>query len=807
MIQRNIPQPIQFYDTIAQRDVETCKGQTVDSPIFHPDWTQYFVIERDSDPNADWNLQLYHFEGRVTYGLPGAVVEAITIGGKDYIYHRPFPIPHSLKQGTYCLILADGSHYYASNYFRLSDCTDKMTYISWRDTCARTGMPWANIPEPFEFRVWVDTRLGPSVVSTDETVEDDGEKETVTAIRTTTRRALADVFPDHMLRCFHAMKHHSIVTIVAPQGPTYELVKVGDISASPVARGCKQSISVQFIVDEEWRSACCDEFNTGSSELCLMDDAVEVSVAIRNDGIGGFEASGSTGEKAIVTGPGYAQVRQIGEAPTYAVDGTIYIAEQDLTYFGEDVAYYVEGGITTPVAYLLNPEISITPGVPNTAVIGSQSFVTGRFAAIQYSMDGVSWEQVWAGTESELADGISFLGEVYDGSIWRVRYYNHGCEYGYSPWLYSSEGELDEDFSEGGLNNQVATFKVQADGKIVVGGSFSSYGATAATRYTRLTASGALDTAYNTALGTGFNDTVYVVGLLPTGESLIGGEFTQLNGATANYFACLDVDGAVSGVFDTGSGCNDAIGDIAVLPDGRVVIVGRFTTYRGAACRRIAMIGPDGTLDGSFATGISNGFDGDARRVAIDTDGTILVANGFFDNYAGTPVRHPSGSTIVRINVSGALDSVVAQGTQFNGLIENITPYPGGRLIVTGEFTGYNGTSVGRIARLNSDGSLDTAFTTANGTGFSGPTFRTHVQPDGKIIVGTNVGTTFNGTGVNGMARLNADGTLDTTFNTGSGYGAGPTISIRPGLNGSLIVVGGFTSFDGTTRLRVARFI
>ena len=89
-----------------------------------------------------------------------------------------------------------------------------------------------------------------------------------------------------------------------------------------------------------------------------------------------------------------------------------------------------------------------------------------------------------------------------------------------------------------------------------------------------------------------------------------------------------------------------------------------------------------------------------------------------------------------------------------------------GKIIIAGDFTSYNGTSINRIARLNADGTLDATFNV--GTGASDYVWSSSIQSDGKIIIGDGF-TSYNGTASNYIARLNADGTLDATFNVGTG--------------------------------------
>src|SRR6185369_1741156 len=104
------------------------------------------------------------------------------------------------------------------------------------------------------------------------------------------------------------------------------------------------------------------------------------------------------------------------------------------------------------------------------------------------------------------------------------------------------------------------------------------------------------------------------------------------------------------------------------------------------------------------------------------------------------------------------------------------------------------------IARLNADGSLDNSFNPAAGT--SGVSSFA-LQPDGKVLIG--VGSyVVNGTNRYGVARLNANGSLDSSFNPGTGADVSVhCIAVQP--DGKVIIGGDFTIVNGPNRNRIAR--
>ena len=132
-----------------------------------------------------------------------------------------------------------------------------------------------------------------------------------------------------------------------------------------------------------------------------------------------------------------------------------------------------------------------------------------------------------------------------------------------------------------------------------------------------------------------------------------------------------------------------------------------------------------------------------------------------------------------------------------------------------GFFNNVESASRNLIARLNSDGSLDYSFDPGNGatgslgtaiTGNPSPfIFYTALQPDGKILITGNF-TNYNGVSRNGIARLNTNGTLDVTFNVGGGLNNGSWgRSLLVQSNGQIIITGWFTSYNGGGYNRMVR--
>ena len=366
----------------------------------------------------------------------------------------------------------------------------------------------------------------------------------------------------------------------------------------------------------------------------------------------------------------------------------------------------------------------------------------------------------------------------------------------------------DPSFSAGGLNDEVFALQFVGDG-LVVGGNFTLFSATTANRFTKLLLTGALDTDFNTNMGSGFDAAVQELALDLDGNLVVVGLFSNVDGNAYSHIAKIGTDGTPDLTFSVGTGFNNTFTtDVDILPSGSYIITGNFTSYDGTTANSIIALLPTGAIDTSFVYG--SGFNSTTGRVVYDpfTD-TILVSGNSFTTYDGNTVRF-GVATIVRINLDGTFNSVVATHTdgtdpQFNAGIRGLSVMADGRIVVTGDFTIYDGTAVGHIAVLNTDGTLDTAFMSNMGSAFSDWTTRSKVQFDGKVMVGVYnaTTTTFDGSDANGMIRLESTGARDLTFNTGVGFNGRTGPSDEDGTDA--YVGGNFTQLNSAARLKVAR--
>ena len=358
------------------------------------------------------------------------------------------------------------------------------------------------------------------------------------------------------------------------------------------------------------------------------------------------------------------------------------------------------------------------------------------------------------------------------------------------------DGNLDMSFlaTGSGANAPLYTIALQSDGKIVIGGAFTNFSGTARDGIERLNANGSVDTSFLVS-GSGANSTVRCLALQSDGKVLLGGAFTSVNGAVRTGIARLDDTGNLDNA-GTGVARNDVTA-VVVQSDGKIVIGGTFTSFNGTARNRIARLNSDGTLDTTFLAA-GSGANGDVSAVALQADGKIVIGGNF------TSVNGTARNRIARLNSDGTLDTgFLASGTGADSSVRKIAVQADNRILIAGSFANINGTARNSIARLNTDGSLDNSFL-ASGTGANAPVFTLAVQSDGKVLIGGDF-TSFNGTARNRIARLNSDGSPDNAF-LSAGTGANDQVlALALQSDGKVIIGGLFTTVNNATRNRLAR--
>ena len=305
------------------------------------------------------------------------------------------------------------------------------------------------------------------------------------------------------------------------------------------------------------------------------------------------------------------------------------------------------------------------------------------------------------------------------------------------------DGTLDTTFDPQDGVGEGIDMELQPDGKIVV---------TSGVSVARYNADGTLDPTFPIVNRGG--GSVSVISIQSDGKILIGGGFDTINGVTGlKGLARLNTDGTVDNSFAL-SGITENTGGyattISVRPDGRIIVGG--TWIVNGIPRQLLQLSSNGTVDPSFLPD----FEGSNAPFTsyIQNDGKVVVAGRF------NSVKNDfSAPNLVRLDLDGALDTSFAS-PMLSADIYSIVPQPYGQMIVGGIFAfTKDGVNYRDIARVNSDGSMDSSFGINAWGGF-----RLSLQPGGKVLV-AGVGQ-VNGVPRNGVARLMANPCQDPLLDT-----------------------------------------
>ncbi len=296
----------------------------------------------------------------------------------------------------------------------------------------------------------------------------------------------------------------------------------------------------------------------------------------------------------------------------------------------------------------------------------------------------------------------------------------------------------------------------------------------------------------------GPDNEIHTLAIQSDGRVLIGGDFRTVNLESRGGIARLNRDGSLDSSFLSAlPGADGPVWDIVQQSDGKCVIAGEFRNVNGVPHQGIARLNADGSLDNDFNP-VLVGSGRYVYALALQSDGRIITGGSF------TSVNGLGRTNVARLNPDGSTDpSLVASAYGSLASVQALVLQPDGRIVIGGFFSTVNGASRNRIARLNNNGSLDTSF--LNGlSGGDQAVWTIAVQNDGKTLVGGWF-ETFNGASRKYFVRLNVNGTVDTSFLAGlAGPNGGPW-SLAVQDDGKILVGGSFGSFNGVARNNLAR--
>jgi uncharacterized delta-60 repeat protein len=414
-----------------------------------------------------------------------------------------------------------------------------------------------------------------------------------------------------------------------------------------------------------------------------------------------------------------------------------------------------------------------------------------------------------SGFQNELAelDGYgSSVAVQSDGKLLIGGYYSHGIA------RLNADGSRDNRFQNGlaELDGNVSSVAGQNDGKVLIVGQFTAVNHESRNNIARLNADGTMDNGFQAEVS-GTYSAVRSVVLQSDAKVLIAGYFNTVNGVSRTNIARLNTDGTLDSGFEAEVSETDSVpSSLALQSDGKVLVAFVPTVVNGMRNpTRLARLNTDGSLDSGFQAEVS-GTDSRVRSVVVQSDGKVLIG-GWFDEANGV-----SGlENIARFNTDGTLDNGFQGLASANGAVESVALQTDGKVLIGGSFNVVNGVSRNGIARLNADGSLDSGFQKglSGDPGLTGLVFSVAVQGDGKVLIGGGFNA-VNDASRNSIARLNADGTVDSSFQNGMsgipfiacGFDYCQFVSaVALQTDGKVLVGGRFRTVNGVPAAGVAR--
>lgn len=272
----------------------------------------------------------------------------------------------------------------------------------------------------------------------------------------------------------------------------------------------------------------------------------------------------------------------------------------------------------------------------------------------------------------------------------------------------TSSGALDTTFNATSTDSDwvfANGIRIQADGRLIVFGNFDTVFGAPRNNIARLHLDGSTDTSFDCFPGS----EVKALAIQANGKVLLAGSFASINGITAKYFARADTSGFVDSSF-AGSSSSSNISTLTSLATGKHFATGSFTSISGVARKYLARLNENGSVDTTFDPGISASTS--SPLVFPQPDGKVIVV-GSFTSFANT-----TRWKTARLNADGALDSTfTVEAGSGSGLVNAMLALPDGSLLVGGTFTAFGAGSRSYLVQLKGDGNANVPSVPQNLTG------------------------------------------------------------------------------------------
>lgn len=281
-------------------------------------------------------------------------------------------------------------------------------------------------------------------------------------------------------------------------------------------------------------------------------------------------------------------------------------------------------------------------------------------------------------------------------------------------------------------------------------------------------------------------------------KKIYAGGDPALEGGLVRY----NLDGTKDNTFNIGTGFNHSVRSI-IIYNSKIYVGGEFSTFNGNTQNGLVRLNMDGTKDNTF--NIGTGFNNRVYAMNIDTINQKIYVGGSFTAFNG----YTTENRLTRLNMNGSLDTSFYIGTGFDGAVYTLSlDAINQRLYVGGAFEKFNDIYQGNLVRLRMDGERDTIFNNGMGAGFDDSIWALKLDTINQKLYVSGAFTRFNLNPQNRLIRLNLSGSKDTSFNVGTGLGwyieSSSGIFIDNEKN-KIYIAGGFGSYNDIARRGLAR--
>ncbi|MBK9246590.1 MAG: T9SS type A sorting domain-containing protein [Ignavibacteria bacterium] len=464
-----------------------------------------------------------------------------------------------------------------------------------------------------------------------------------------------------------------------------------------------------------------------------------------------------------------------------------------ITQAGDTIKTDVKGeALSTEKLTITYPNGNELLTAKDTVTIRWKGVSQNDFISLEYSDDdGATWNLI-----SNSATGLSYL--------WTLpKIESDKCMVRGILGMNGNPGDVDTTFRIGsGISGWINYAVKQSDGKIICVGKFNSFNSKPSNGIVRLNSNGTFDSTFAVGAGiSGLDEEAIHIALQTDGKLIVTGRFNMYNGVRANRIVRINTDGSIDPTFNSGQGFDDNVANSAIQSDGKIIVVGNFQAYFDTTLKDHSLIIrllPDGSVDNTFIKGTGFKFlNGGLAQSALILHDKIYVA-GLINQYNGA-----NRGTPFRINSDGSLDTTYKITSGADRWLSLINFQADEKLLLVGQFNKVEDVIQNYIARLSTDGSVDWSFTSRFTSTQVGASFITY--HDDKIYVSgdfLNYGTDI----VNGIMRLNIDGSIDTSFHTGTGL-VNPTVkALLPGNDANTILLcGSFSNYNSSNYNHIVR--